>query len=76
MQPGTPLGHHETLSLLGKDRMDEVWRAPNAKLGREVEIKTLPEEFAKGVDRPARFEREAEPLPSLNHHKCCSHSWI
>ena len=39
----------------------------NQKLGREVAIKTLPEEFAKDEERLARFEREAKLLASLNH---------
>ena len=39
--------------------MGEVWRAHDTKLGREVAIKTLPEEFAKDADRLAQFEREA-----------------
>ena len=43
-----------------------VWRARDTKLGREVAIKTLPEEFAKDADRLARFEREAKLLASLN----------
>ena len=47
--------------------MGEVWRARDTKLGREVAIKTLPEEFAKDADRLARFEREARLLASLNH---------
>ena len=47
--------------------MGEVWRAKDTKLGREVAIKTLPEEFAKDADRLARFEREAKLLASLNH---------
>src|SRR5262249_31887093 len=37
------------------------------KLGREVAIKTLPEEFERDADRIARFEREAKLLASLNH---------
>jgi serine/threonine protein kinase len=47
--------------------MGEVWRAKDTKLGREVAIKTLPEEFAGDPNRLARFEREAKPLASLNH---------
>ena len=47
--------------------MGEVWRARDSKLGREVAIKTLPEEFAKAEERLARFEREAKLLASLNH---------
>ena len=47
--------------------MGEVWRARDQKLGREVAIKTLPEEFAKDEERLARFEREAKLLASLNH---------
>ena len=47
--------------------MGEVWRARDSKLGREVAIKTLPEEFANDAERLARFEREAKLLASLNH---------
>ena len=53
MESGTKLGHYEILSLLGKGGMGEVWRARDTKLGREVAIKTLPEEFAKDADRSA-----------------------
>ena len=67
MESGTKLGHYEISTLLGKGGMGEVWRARDTKLGREVAIKTLPEEFAKDGDRLARFEREAKLLASLNH---------
>ena len=69
MESGTKLGHYEISTLLGKGGMGEVWRARDTKLGREVAIKTLPEEFAKDADRLARFQREAEVLASLNHPK-------
>ena len=67
MESGTQLGHYTILSALGKGGMGEVWRARDTKLGREVAIKTLPEEFAKDADRVARFRREAQLLASLNH---------
>ena len=67
MTPGTQLGTYEILSPLGKGGMGEVWRARDSKLGREVAIKTLPEEFAQDEERLARFEREAKLLASLNH---------
>jgi serine/threonine-protein kinase len=52
---------------LGAGGMGEVWRAEDTKLGREVALKVLPEEFAKDPERMARFEREAKVLASLNH---------
>ena len=64
---GKTLGTHEILSPLGKGGMGEVWRARDSKLGREVAIKTLPEEFAQDEERLVRFEREAKLLASLNH---------
>jgi PAS domain S-box-containing protein len=67
MLSGTQLLHYLVLSPLGKGGMGEVWRARDTKLGREVAIKTLPEEFAKDTDRRTRFEREAKLLASLNH---------
>ena len=67
IQPGSQLAHYEIVSALGKGGMGEVWRARDSKLGREVAIKTLPEEFAKDEERLARFEREAKLLASLNH---------
>ena len=67
MNSGTQLGSYEILSAIGKGGMGEVWKAKDTKLGREVAIKTLPEEFAQDTDRLARFEREAKLLASLNH---------
>ena len=55
MKTGTKLGHYAILSLLGKGGLGQVWRARDMKLGREVAIKTLPEEFAKDADRLARI---------------------
>jgi serine/threonine protein kinase len=64
---GKKLAHYEITNQLGKGGMGEVFRAKDQKLGRDVAIKVLPEEFAKDTDRVARFQREAKLLASLNH---------
>jgi serine/threonine protein kinase len=64
---GKTLGHYEITSQLGKGGMGEVYQAKDLKLGRDVAVKVLPEEFAKDTDRVARFQREATLLASLNH---------
>ena len=64
---GKTLAHYEITSQLGKGGMGEVYRAKDRKLGRDVAIKVLPEEFARDTDRIARFQREAKLLASLNH---------
>jgi serine/threonine protein kinase len=64
---GKTLGTFECTALLGKGGMGEVYQAKDLKLGRDVAIKVLPEEFASDADRVARFQREAKLLASLNH---------
>jgi serine/threonine protein kinase len=44
--------------------MGEVYRARDARLGRDVAIKVLPPAFTKDPERLARFEREARVLAS------------
>ena len=69
---GKTLAHYEITSLIGKGGMGEVYQAKDLKLGRDVAIKVLPEEFAKDADRVARFQREAKLLASLNHPNIAS----
>jgi len=64
---GTRLGSYELQSLLGVGGMGEVYRARDLKLGRDVAIKVLPEEFARDPGRVSRFEREARMLAAVNH---------
>ena len=47
--------------------MDEVYRARDTRLKRDVAIKVLPDAFARDTERIARFQREAEVLATLNH---------
>jgi serine/threonine protein kinase len=64
---GKSLVHYEISAQIGRGGMGEVYRAKDTKLGRDVAIKVLPEEFARDTDRVARFQREAKLLASLNH---------
>lgn len=60
---------YEIIEELGRGGMGVVYRAKDRKLGREVAIKVLPQEFSQDWERLARFEREAKLLASLNHPK-------
>ena len=56
---GKTLGNFTCTALLGKGGMGEVYQAKDQKLGRDVAIKVPQEEFARDVDRVARFQRKA-----------------
>jgi hypothetical protein len=64
---GRTLAHYEIRAALGKGGMGEVYLARDTKLGRDVAIKTLPDEYARDPERLARFEREARFLATLEH---------
>jgi len=67
LTPGTKLGQYEVVESIGAGGMGEVYRARDTKLGRDVAIKVLPEEFARDQERLERFEREARLLAQVNH---------
>ena len=64
---GTQIGPYQVVGLIGQGGMGEVYRAHDTKLGRDVALKVLPDLFADGPERLARFQREARVLASLNH---------
>ncbi len=64
---GARLGSYEVLAALGAGGMGEVYRARDARLGRDVAIKVLPMGLADDADRKARFEQEARSASALNH---------
>jgi predicted Ser/Thr protein kinase len=64
---GTRLGPYEIVAPLGAGGMGEVYRARDARLGRDVAIKVLPPTLAADADRLRRFEKEARAASALNH---------
>ncbi|MEZ4588989.1 MAG: protein kinase [Gemmatimonadales bacterium] len=67
LAPGARFGPYEIVAPLGAGGMGEVYRAHDARLGRDIALKLLPETLAGWPERLARFEREARIVASLNH---------
>ena len=65
LSAGDKLGPYEILALVGQGGMGEVYRARDARVGREVAIKISQERFTE------RFDREARVIASLNHPNIC-----
>jgi TolB-like protein/Tfp pilus assembly protein PilF len=67
LQPGARLGPYEVAGLIAVGGMGEVYRARDARLGREVAVKVLPRAFQDDASRLARFQQEARAAGALNH---------
>lgn len=67
LAPGSRIGSHVVLSLIGEGGMGEVYRARDTTLDREVAIKRLLDSVTNDPERLARFEREAKALAAMNH---------
>ena len=67
LEPGQQLGPYEIVSSLGAGGMGEVYRARDARLGRDVALKVLPPDVTKEPGRLERFDREARAIAALNH---------
>jgi serine/threonine protein kinase len=65
--PGSKIGPYEVISQIGAGGMGEVYRARDARLGRDVAIKVLPASFSADPDRLQRFGQEAKAAASLSH---------
>ncbi len=50
---GSKLGPYEIIAALGAGGMGEVYRARDTRLGRDVAIKILPQEFSTDAQRHA-----------------------
>jgi hypothetical protein len=67
LSPGTRIGPYDILALVGAGGMGEVYRARDARLGRDVAVKVLPADVSADSDRLRRFEHEARAAAALNH---------
>jgi serine/threonine protein kinase/Tol biopolymer transport system component len=65
--PGQKIGPYHVTGQIGAGGMGEVYRARDARLGREVAIKVLPGSFSSDPDRLDRFAQEARAAAALNH---------
>jgi TolB-like protein/lipoprotein NlpI len=71
LSPGTRLGPYEIVALIGAGGMGVVYRGKDARLGRDIAIKVLPESFASPLARE-RFLREARACSALSHPNICA----
>jgi len=67
---GSSIGHFQITELIGRGGMGEVYRGYDAKLQRQVAIKTLLKDKFSPLSK-ARFLREARFLSSLDHPHIC-----
>ena len=67
LAPGYRIAQYEIVSPVGSGGMGEVYRARDARLGREVAIKVMAAHIAADPEMRRRFETEARAVASLSH---------
>jgi len=64
---GTRIGPYEVIAWLGAGGMGDVYRARDARLGRDVALKLIAGASAADPSRVHRFEQEARAAGQINH---------
>jgi hypothetical protein len=67
LAPGSTIGAYQVIAPIGAGGMGQVYRARDARLGRDVAIKVLPREYADHPERRRRFEQEARAVAVVDH---------
>jgi serine/threonine protein kinase/tetratricopeptide (TPR) repeat protein len=66
LTPGALLGPYRIVASIGKGGMGEVYRATDTRMGRDVAVKVVAEQFLE------RFDREVRAIAALNHPNICT----
>jgi serine/threonine protein kinase len=69
---GRTLSHYRIVSALGAGGMGTVYRAEDVRLGREVAVKVVSQDFVHDQQALQRLRSEARAASALNHPNICT----